>query len=100
MRERLEASCAKHHANAHSTAEARPELIALAREIREMRSRGKEAPRVIAHELDEAVRRRAAVNSVRREPIRAVTRVTIRQFLRKKGYPLSARLQAVPIVIL
>lgn len=125
--ERLEASIAKYHANALSTAEALQELIALAREIRESRSRGEEAGlsdeevafydaladdesartqmgedalRVLARELVDAVRRNAGADWWRREPIRAVMRVTIRRILREKGYPPSARLQAVHNVIL
>ena len=124
--ERLEASIARYHANALSTAEALEELIKLAKDIRESRSRGEETGlsdeeiafydaladdesartemgeeslRIIARELVKAVRSNAGADWWRREPVRARMRSAIKRILRQKGYPQSAEQQAIKNVI-
>ena len=124
--ERLEASIARYHANALSTAEALEELIKLAKDIRESRSRGEETGlsdeeiafydaladdessrtemgeeslRIIARELVKAVRNNAGADWWRREPVRARMRSAIKRILRQKGYPRSAEQQAIKNVI-
>ena len=51
--------------------------------------------RIIARELVKAVKSNAGADWWRREPVRAVMRVTIKHILRQKGYPPGATQQAI-----
>ncbi len=124
--ERLEAAIARYHANALTTAQVLEELIALARAIREARSRGEEtglsdeeiafydaladnesartamgepALRVIAHELVASVRGNISVDWTHRASARARMRVLVKRILRKYGYPPDLQDAAVQNVL-
>jgi type I restriction enzyme, R subunit len=124
--ERLEASVARYHLNALTTAQVLEELIQLAREIRAARLRGEEtglsdeeiafydalaenesartvmgepALRVIAHELVTSVKGNISVDWMHRQPARARMRVLVRRILRKYGYPPDLQDAAVRNVL-
>jgi type I restriction enzyme R subunit len=112
--ERLEEAIARYHTNAISTVEVLQELIALAKDIRDARSRGEETGlspaeiafydaladnqsavqimgsdqlKVIAHELMTRLKANVSVDWAHRESARARLRVLVKRILRKYGYP-------------
>lgn len=125
--ERLEASIARYHLNAITTAQVLEELIRLAKDIRAARSRGEEtgltdeeiafydalaendsarslmgepALRVIAHELVTSIQKNITVDWMRRDSARARIRVLVKRILRKFGYPPDLQDAAVQNVLL
>lgn len=125
--ERLEASIARYHANAITTAQVLEELIALAKDIRAARSRGEEtgltdeeiafydalaanesarevmgepALRVIAHELVTVIKGNITVDWMHRDSARANIRRHVKRLLRKYGYPPDFQDAAVQNVLL
>jgi type I restriction enzyme R subunit len=124
--ERLEASIARYHLNAMTTAQVLEELIGLAKDIRAARSRGEEtglsdeeiafydalaqngsaraamgepALRVIAHELVASIKGNISVDWTHREAARARMRVLVKRVLRKYGYPPDMQDAAVQNVL-
>ena len=124
--ERLEASIARYHMNALTTAQVLEELIQLARDIRAARMRGEEtglsdeeiafydalaenesartmmgepALRVIAHELVTSVKGSVSVDWMHRDSARARMRVLVKRILRKYGYPPDLQDAAVQNVL-
>jgi type I restriction enzyme, R subunit len=124
--ERLEASIARYHANALTTAQVLEELIQLAKDIRASRARGEElglspeeiafydalaenesarqvmgepALRVIAHELVASIKSNVSVDWMHREAARARMRVLVKRLLRKYGYPPDLQDAAVQNVL-
>ena len=123
--ERLEQAIARYHANAVTTAEVIQELIALAKEIRSARQRGKEEGlsedeiafydalaenesavevmgdknlRVIAQELLSSLKSNVSVDWAHRDSARARMRVLVKRILRKYGYPPDLEDAAVQTV--
>ena len=124
--ERLEASIARYHLNAITTAQVLEELIRLAKDIRAARARGEEtglsdeeiafydalaendsartamgepALRVIAHELVASIKGNISVDWMHRDSARARMRVLVRRILRKYGYPPDMQDAAVQNVL-
>jgi type I restriction enzyme R subunit len=124
--ERLEASIARYHLNALTTAQVLEELIQLAREIRAARLRGEEtglsdeeiafydalaenesartvmgepALRLIAHELVTRIKGGISVDWIHRESARARMRILVRRILRQYGYPPDLQDAAVQNVL-
>ena len=124
--ERLEATIARYHANAITTAEILQELIRIAKDIRAARQRGEEQGlsdeevafydalaendsarevmgddklRVIAHELLVGLKESASVDWAYRDSARARMRVLVKRILRKYGYPPDLQDAAVQTVL-
>ncbi len=124
--ERLEASIARYHANAMTTAQVLEALIQLAKDIRAARSRGEDtglsdeeiafydaladnesartamgepALRLIAQELVNSVRGNVSVDWMHREAARARMRVLVKRILRRYGYPPDLQDAAVQNVL-
>ncbi|WP_050523921.1 type I restriction endonuclease subunit R [Pseudorhodobacter wandonensis] len=112
--ERLEEAISRYHTNAISTVEVLQELIALAKEVREARSRGEETGltpeeiafydaladnqsavdvlgndqlKIIAHELLKGLKANVSIDWAHRDSARARLRVLVKRILRKYGYP-------------
>ena len=125
--ERLADAIARYHTNAISTVEVIQELINLARDIREARSRGEreglsaeemafydalaenksavevmgnDSLKVIAQELLNRLRSRITVDWWRRESVRARMRTEVKRILRKHGYPPDLEASAVQTVLM
>jgi type I restriction enzyme, R subunit len=123
---RLEASIARYHANAITTAEVLQELIQLAKDIRTARARGEDSGlsddeiafydalaenesavqvlgdsklKLIAHELLESLKANVTVDWAHRENARARLRVMVRRILKKYGYPPDMQDEAVKTVL-
>jgi type I restriction enzyme R subunit len=123
---RLEASIARYHANAITTAEVLQELIQLAKDIRTARARGEDSGlsddeiafydalaenesavqvlgdsklKLIAHELLESLKANVTVDWAHRENARARLRVLVRRILKKYGYPPDMQDEAVKTVL-
>jgi len=123
---RLEASIARYHANAITTAEVLQELIQLAKDIRAARARGEDSGlsddeiafydalaenesavqvlgdsklKLIAHELLESLKANITVDWAHRENARARLRVLVRRILKKYGYPPDMQDEAVKTVL-
>lgn len=123
---RLEASIARYHANAITTAEVLQELIQLAKDIRAARARGENSGlsddeiafydalaenesavqvlgdsklKLIAHELLESLKANVTVDWAHRENARARLRVLVRRILKKYGYPPDMQDEAVKTVL-
>jgi type I restriction enzyme R subunit len=123
---RLEASIARYHANAITTAEVLQELIQLAKDIRAARARGEDSGlsddeiafydalaenesavqvlgdsklKLIAHELLESLKANVTVDWAHRENARARLRVLVRRILKKYGYPPDMQDEAVKTVL-
>jgi type I restriction enzyme R subunit len=123
---RLEASIARYHANAITTAEVLQELIQLAKDIRAARARGEDSGlsddeiafydalaenesavqvlgdsklKLIAHELLESLKANVTVDWAHRENARARLRVLVRRILKKYGYPPDMQDEAVKAVL-
>ena len=123
---RLEASIARYHANAITTAEVLQELIQLAKDIRAARARGESSGlsddeiafydalaendnavqvlgdsklKLIAHELLESLKANVTVDWAHRENARARLRVMVRRILKKYGYPPDLQDEAVKTVL-
>lgn len=124
--ERLEGAIARYHTNAISTVEVLQELINLAKEIREARSRGEDQGlsadeiafydalaenesavevmgndllKVIAHELLTSLKGSVTVDWSHRESARARMRVLVKRILRKHGFPPDLQEGAVQTVL-
>lgn len=124
--ERLEEAIARYHTNAVSTVEVLQELIALAKEIREARSRGEaegltedevafydaladnenavqvmgnDQLKVIAHELLVGLQSNITIDWAHRDSARARLRVLVKRILRKYGYPPDLQDGAVQVVL-
>jgi type I restriction enzyme R subunit len=124
--ERLEEAIARYHTNAVSTVEVLQELIALAKELREARSRGEaeglnadelafydaladndsavqvignDQLKVIAHELLVGLQSNISVDWAHREAARAKLRVLVKRILKKYGYPPDLQDGAVQTVL-
>jgi type I restriction enzyme R subunit len=124
--ERLEEAIARYHTNAVSTVEVLQELIALAKEIREARSRGEaeglsedevafydaladnesavdimgnDQLKVIAHELLHGLKSNITIDWAHRDSARARLRVLVKRILRKYGYPPDLQDGAVQVVL-
>ncbi len=124
--DRLEQAVARYHTNAVSTVEVLQELIDLAREIREARTRGEEeglnpdeiafydalannesavevmgndALKRIAHELLTSLKSNVTIDWTRRENARARMRVLVKRILRRHGYPPDLQDSAVQTVL-
>lgn len=120
--ERLEDAIARYHTNAVSTVEVLQELIALAKEVREARTRGQESGltpeeiafydaladndsavevlgndqlKVIAHELLQSLQANVTVDWAHRDSARARLRILVKRILRKYGYPPDLQDDAV-----
>lgn len=112
--ERLTEAIARYHTNAISTVEVLQELIALAKEVREARSRGEESGltpdevafydaladnqsavdvlgndqlKLIAHELLKGLKANVSIDWAHRDSARARLRVLVKRILRQYGYP-------------
>ncbi len=112
--ERLEEAIARYHTNAISTVEVLQELIALAKEVREARSRGEESGltqdeiafydalaenqsavevlgndqlKVIAHQILKSLKANVTIDWAHRDSARARLRVLVKRILRQYGYP-------------
>jgi len=123
---RLEDAVARYHNNAISTVEVLQELISLAKDIREARSRGREEGlsedeiafydalaenqsavevlgndqlKLIAHELLLSLRQNISIDWAQREPARARLRVLVKKILKKYGYPPDLQDDAVQTVL-
>ncbi len=124
--ERLEEAIARYHTNAVSTVEVLQELIALAKEIREARSRGEaeglsedevafydaladnesavqvmgnDQLKIIAHELLQGLKTNITIDWAHRDSARARLRVLVKRILRKYGYPPDLQDGAVQVVL-
>ena len=124
--ERLEASIARYHANALTTAQVLEESIRLAKDIRAARARGEETGlsdeeiafydalaenesarqvmaeptlRVIAHELVTVIKGNVSVDWMHRDSARANIRRHVKRLLRKYGYPPDLQDAAVQNVL-
>lgn len=124
--ERLEEAIARYHTNAVSTVEVLQELIALAKEIREARSRGEaeglsedevafydaladnesavqvmgnQQLKIIAHELLQGLKSNITIDWAHRDSARARLRVLVKRILRKYGYPPDLQDGAVQVVL-
>ncbi|WP_299428157.1 type I restriction endonuclease subunit R [uncultured Meiothermus sp.] len=124
--EKLLAALAKYQNRAIETAQVIEELIALAREMRESRSRGErlglsedeiafydalevndsavqvmgdEALKTIARELAETVRKNTTIDWSVREQVRANLRRLVKRVLRKHGYPPDRQEKAARVVL-
>lgn len=124
--ERLEDAIARYHTNAVTTVEVLTELIALAKDIREARSRGEaeglnpdevafydaladnesavevlgnDQLKVIAHELLQGLRSNITIDWAHRDSARARLRVLVKRILRKYGYPPDLQDGAVQVVL-
>lgn len=112
--ERLEDAISRYHTNAISTVEVLQELIELAKELRDARSRGEETGlspdeiafydaladnrsavailgndqlKIIAHELLQGLKANVSIDWAHRDSARARLRVLVKRILRKYGYP-------------
>jgi type I restriction enzyme, R subunit len=112
--ERLDEAISRYHTNAISTVEVLQELIALAKEVREARSRGEETGltpeeiafydaladnqsavnvlgndqlKLIAHELLQGLKANVSIDWAYHDSARARLRVLVKRILRKYGYP-------------
>ncbi|MDO5056484.1 MAG: type I restriction endonuclease subunit R [Lautropia sp.] len=124
--ERLEASIARYHANAITTAEVLQYLIDLAREIRDAHAQGEASGlspeelafyqalaanesavqamgdaklRLIAHELLTSLRDNVTVDWAQRASAQARIRILVKRILRKYGYPPDLQDSAVQTVL-
>lgn len=124
--DRLEASIARYHANAITTAEVLQQLIDLAKEIRDAHAQGDESGlsseelafyqaladnesavqamgdaklRLIAHELLTSLRNNVTVDWAQRASAQARIRVLVKRILRKYGYPPDLQDGAVQTVL-
>jgi type I restriction enzyme R subunit len=124
--ERLQEAIARYHTNALSTVEVLQELIALAKELREARSRGEaegltadevafydaladnesavqvmgnDQLKIIAHELLQGLQSNITIDWAHRDSARARLRVLVKRILRKYGYPPDLQDGAVQIVL-
>lgn len=124
--ERLQEAIARYHTNAVSTVEVLQELITLAKELREARSRGEaeglnadelafydaladndsavqvmgnDQLKVIAHELLQGLQSNISVDWAHREAARAKLRVLVKRILKKYGYPPDLQDGAVQTVL-
>lgn len=124
--ERLQEAIARYHTNAVSTVEVLQELIALAKELREARSRGEaegltadevafydaladnesavqvmgnDQLKIIAHELLQGLQSNITIDWAHRDSARARLRVLVKRILRKYGYPPDLQDGAVQIVL-
>ncbi len=124
--EKLLAALNKYQNRAIETAQVIEELIALAREMRESRSRGErlglsedeiafydalevndsavqvmgdEALKTIARELAETVRKNTTIDWSVREQVRANLRRLVKRVLRKYGYPPDRQEKAAKVVL-
>jgi len=123
---RLEDAVARYHANAISTVEMINELISLAKDIRDARSRGEEEGltpqevafydalaennsaleamgdeqlRLIAHELLNSLKSNVSVDWHKRESARARMRILVKRILKKYGYPPDLADEAIQGVL-
>lgn len=124
--ERLEEAIARYHTNAVSTFEVLQELVALAKEIREARTRGEaeglsedevafydaladnesavqvmgnDQLKIIAHELLQGLKSTITIDWAHRDSARARLRVLVKRILRKYGYPPDLQDGAVQVVL-
>jgi type I restriction enzyme R subunit len=124
--EMLADALSKYQARAITTAQVIEELIDLARDLREVASRGEELGltdeevafydalgtndsavavlgdenlRTIARELAETVKKNATIDWTQKESVRAAMRVAVKRILRRHGYPPDKQEKATALVL-